>query len=167
MANSKMILIFFACSTVAFHPACRAPVAHSHIHVLDYEHDLDSLQIMKLDSLYADHQEFTTNEIALVTTATYSPDSNILFYSVDKLRELGLGRQDVNNGLIIVFSKAHHEVRIGTGYGTEKVLKDGIAKRIIDSLMLPVFRKDSIFEGLWLGSKAIVDFLEIRKNQIK
>jgi len=134
---------------------------------MDTEHDLDSIQVRSLDSLYENHEKNTTNQIALITTASYYPDSNILSYSVDKLRQLGLGRRDINNGLIIVFSKANREVRIGTGYGTEKVLKDAYAKRIIDSLMIPEFKNDHIFNGLWLGSKTIVDFLERPENRIK
>jgi uncharacterized protein len=83
------------------------------------------------------------------------------------LNELGLGQRNINNGLIIVFSKTKKEVRIGTGKGTEKVLTNKIAQHIIDSVMLPVFKRDSIYKALWLGSKAIVEFLEIRANKIE
>jgi uncharacterized protein len=162
---AKIVLLLFALLTVAFYPACRAPKTHSH--VMDSEHDLDSAEVSKLDSLYEDHEDYTTNEIALITTASYYPDSNISSYSTDQLNKLGLGRRDINNGLIIVYSKANREVRIGIGFGTEKVLTNKIAQRIIDSIMVPEFKKDSIYNGLWLGSKAIVDFLEIRTNRIK
>lgn len=130
------------------------------------EHDLGSTQMTQLDSLYENHEEKTSNQIALITTPGFYPDSNIFDYSVHKLRELGLGRRGINNGLLIVFSRTKRQVRIGTGYGTEKVLKDEIAKRIIDSLMIPSFKADSIYKGLWLGSKAIVDFLERPENRM-
>jgi uncharacterized membrane protein YgcG len=100
---AKVILLLFAFSTAAFYTACREPKTHSH--VMDTGHDLDSMQIRALDSLYEDHEDYTTNEIALITTTTYYPDSNISTYSTNKLNELGLGRRDINNGLIIVFSR--------------------------------------------------------------
>jgi uncharacterized protein len=162
---AKLALLLFAFSATAFYPAWRGQKNYSR--VMDSEHDLDSMQVRSFDSLYQDHENHTTNQIALITTATYYPDSNISSYSTNKLNELGLGRRDINNGLIIVYSKANREVRIGTGFGTEKVLTNKIAQRIIDSIMVPEFKKDSIYEGLWLGSKAIVDFLEIRTNRIK
>ena len=56
---------------------------------------------------------------------------------------------------------------ISTGYGTEKMLKDEIAKKIIDSLMIPNFKQAKTFEGLWEGSKAIITFLEKPENKIK
>src|ERR1700729_4243542 len=161
----KIVLLLFSFSTTAFCPACRETKTHSH--VMDAEHDLDSLQVRLLDSLYENHEDYTTDEIALITTTTYYPDSNISTYSTNKLNELGLGRHHINNGLIIVFSRTKKEVRIGTGKGTEKVLTNKIAQRIIDSIMIPEFKSDSIYKGLWLGSKAIVDFLEMRANKIK
>ena len=135
-------------------------------YVFDTEHDLDTAQKRALDDLYYEHRKRTTNEIALITTASFYPDSNIRMYSMHKLRELGVGRKDINNGLIIVYSRVNRQVRIATGYGTEKVLKDEIAKRIIDSLMIPAFKDDRIYQGLWSGSKAIVDFLDRPENRI-
>lgn len=135
--------------------------------VLDKEKILNQDQISKLDSLFKDHERKTSNEIALVTTPDYGRDSSILFYSVNFSRKHGIGKKQKDNGVLIVFSRAKRETRIATGYGTEKVLKDEIAKRIIDSLMLPQFRQGNFFEGLWNGSKAITEFLEKRENKIR
>jgi uncharacterized protein len=65
-----------------------------------------------------------------------------------------------------VFSAANREVRISTGYGTEKVLDDVAAKKIIDSVMIPFFKKSNYFEGLWHGSKSIVNYLELPEHRI-
>ena len=137
------------------------------IWVRDSEHDLTPDQIAQLDSLYKSHEKKTTNEIALVTTPDYGKDSTILFFAVNFLRYYGVGRKDINNGVVIVFRIKKHETFIATGYGTEKVLKDEIAKRIIDSLMIPNFKEAKYFEGIWEGSKAITEFLEKPENKIK
>lgn len=59
------------------------------------------------------------------------------------------------------------ETRISIGYGTEKILQDEIAKDILDSLMIPKFKQDPYFEGIYAGTKAVVDFLEKPENKIK
>jgi uncharacterized protein len=80
---------------------------------------------------------------------------------------MGIGRRDVNNGVLIVFSAQMKKVRIETGYGAERVLTDSIAKKIVDSLMIPQFKQQKYFDGLWNGSVAITSFLEKTENKIK
>ena len=137
------------------------------IWVLDNEHILTPGQITSLDSLYKAHEKITTNEIALVTTPDYGSDTSILFFAVNFGRKYGVGKKEKNNGVVIVYSQTQHQTIISTGYGTEKVLKDEIAKKIIDSLMIPNFKQAKVFEGLWEGSKAIITFLEKPENKIK
>ncbi|HSZ87677.1 MAG TPA: TPM domain-containing protein [Puia sp.] len=134
--------------------------------VLDNELDLTPDQITRLDSLYKSHEKRTTNEIALVTTSGYGRESTILFFAVNFLRSYGVGKKDKNNGVVIVLSIKKHETFITTGYGTEKVLRDQIAKKIIDSLMIPNFKQAKYLEGIWEGSKAIAEFLEKPENEI-
>ena len=135
--------------------------------VYDYEGDLTKEQILKFDSLFQDHERKTTNEIVLVTTPDYGDDSNIVSYAINFSNQHGIGKKSINNGVTLVFCRSKHETSIATGYGTEKILKDEIAKRIIDSIMIPEFKKASYYKGLWNGSKAIIEFLERPENKIK
>ena len=137
------------------------------IWVLDNEQDLITAQVARFDSLYKAHEKKTGNEIALVTTKDYFPDTDIISYSTTLFRKYGFGKKERNNGLVIVYSNTQHEVRIATGSGTEKVLKDQIAKGIIDNIMVPSLKDGRIFDGLWNGSVAIVDLLERPENKIK
>lgn len=137
------------------------------IWVLDNEQDLTPAQVGRFDSLYKAHEKKTGNEIALVTTHDYFPDTDIISYSTTLFNKYGFGKKKENNGVVIVYSNTQHEVRIATGSGTEKVLKDHIAKGIIDNIIIPSFKDGRIFDGLWNGSKAVVDFLERTENKIK
>jgi uncharacterized protein len=134
--------------------------------VYDNESVLTQLQINKLDSLFDVHEKKTTNEIVLVTTKDFGTDTSIRFYSVNLYRNLGVGKKDKNNGVLIVYSGEKRQTRITTGYGTELVLTDGKAQKIIGESMIPHFKKGNTFEGLWEGSKAIVTFLERPENKI-
>ena len=135
--------------------------------VFDYESVLDSTQIKKLTELYINHEKKTTNQIALITTSSFGKDSTIEDYALARFNQMGIGRKDINNGLLIVYSGAHRQIRIATGLGTEKVLTNSIAQHIIDSVMIPRFANNETFPGIWNGSKAIIEFLERPENKIK
>ena len=144
------------------------PFSHNKqtIRVLDNEHILTPAQVNSLDSLYKAHEKITTNEMALVTTPDFGKDSGIVSFATRLGNKYGIGKKGKDNGILIVFSEAQRQVRISTGYGTEKILTDAIAKKIIDSLMTPEFKQANYFDGLWQGSKAIVTFLEKPANRI-
>ena len=161
----KIIFTLFVFLFTSFAFSCKSN--KKNIWVLDMEHNLTQIQISKLDSLFKSHEKKTTNEIALVTTQDYKPDSSIIFFAVNFGRKYGVGKKDKDNGVVIAFSATKQQTMISTGYGTEKILKDEIAKKIIDSLMIPRFKEGRIFDGLWEGSKAIVNFLERPENKIK
>ena len=135
--------------------------------VFDNEKILTIEQSKQLDSIYREHEKRTTNEIVLVTTSDYGEYDNNVDYSVKFGDTHGIGKKDYDNGVVIVFSKAKRQTRISTGYGTEEVLKDEIAMKIIDSLMIPKFKENLYFEGLRDGSIAIVNFLDKPENKIK
>ena len=162
----KFFLLFILASGFIL-PGCSQAPEHKNVWVSDNEHVLSQQQLTSLDSLYKAHEKITGNEIGLVTTADYGTDTSIMMFAVNFGRKAGIGKKERDNGVIIVFSQAKREVNIATGYGTEKVLTDEIAKKIIDSVMTPRFREAKIFEGLWNGSKAIVSFLELPGNSIK
>lgn len=152
-------LLFFATG-----PGCNE--GDEQIWVLDNEKILTNEQISRLDSLFKAHEKKTTNEIALVTTADYGSDTSIFFFGLHFARKHGIGKKAKNNGLVVAFSMAKREVNISTGYGTEKILTDEIAKAFIDSVMVPHFKNGEAFRGLWNGCLAIVAFLERPENVI-
>ncbi|MDB5256031.1 MAG: hypothetical protein JWM14_726 [Chitinophagaceae bacterium] len=135
--------------------------------VFDKEELLSPQQKEELNQLYKQHEEKTSNEIVLFTTSGYDSDSSISSYATNTANKMGIGKKEKDNGVIIVFSKNRREIWIGTGYGTENVLTDQIAKKIIDSLMIPEFKEGNTYKGLYAGSKAIVTFLEEPGHEIK
>lgn len=136
-------------------------------YVIDQSSILDSLQRARLNSLYKKHEKITTNQIVLLTRDDFYPDSTIENYALHEFNRLEIGQKGINNGVLIVFSAPMRTVRIATGYGTEKILTDSIAKKIIDSLMIPEFKREKYFKGLWDGSIALTSFLEKPENKIK
>ena len=135
--------------------------------VFDNENLLNKKEETELQRMIVDHESKTTNEIAIVTTPDWGEESSALFFSVNFGNKHGIGKKGKDNGIVIVVSKQQREARISTGYGTEEVLKDEIAKQIIDSLMIPRFKEGKYFQGIKDGTQEIIDFLEQPGNEIK
>ena len=161
----KIISSFLFAIAIFLFVACRSPKDQSP--VFDLEHDLTTEQIDSFEHLFAIHKERTGNELALVTTPDYKPEKNIEKFSLRFANEHGIGEKEKNNGLLVCFSRAKHQVRISTGYGLENILTDDKAQKIIDSIMIPEFREDRTFEGLAKGFTAITEFLERPENKLK
>lgn len=135
--------------------------------VFDKEGDFTPAQIAKFDSLFASHEKKTTNEMALVTTPDFGADKTIERFGINVARKYGVGKKDVNNGIVVVLSLTRRQVRISTGYGTERVLSNSFAQQIIDSVIIPKIKQDSVFTGVWNGCQQIVSFLEKPENKIQ
>ena len=163
MPIMKYITVLF----LTFFIFCKQDPTQQRTWVYDYEMVLDSTQVKLLSELFNNHEKKTTNEIVLITTSHYGTDTTIEAYALRTHNNLGIGKKGINNGVLIVYSGANRQARISTGYGTEKVLTDPIAKDIIGNLMVPHFKQNEVFAGIWAGSKAIVEFLERPENKIK
>lgn len=156
-------ILFF---TIAFF-SCSSNVKKDVSPIFDYEEVLTKSQENALTKIIVQHEIATANQIAIVTTPDWGEFENALMYSVNFGNIHGVGQKETDNGVVIVFSQKQRETRISTGYGTEEVLKDHIAKKIIDSLMIPNFKEGKIYEGILAGTNEIVRFLELPENKIK
>ena len=163
------ILQFLALILVANFSSCTTNTNKHQLQSFVYDNEKILLPDQKkyLDSTYRCHESKTTNEIVLVTTPDFGKFANNLLFAVNFGTRMGVGKIDYDNGVIISFSKAKRDIFIATSRGTERKLKDEIVKKIIDSLMIPKFKQGHYFEGLKVGSKAIVEFLEKPVNRIE
>ncbi len=71
--------------------------------------------------------------------------------------EWGVGQKEFDNGMVFLLKpkigNEKGEIYIAVGYGLEPVITDGIARRIIETEMIPRFRQDDYFSGLENGLK--------------
>jgi uncharacterized protein len=124
--------------------------------VFDYEDVLTINQERTLDSIIANFEKATTNEILIVTTKDIGEHEKPMSYAVDFGNKHGVGKKGKDNGLVIFFSRNLRQTFLATGYGTEKILKDEICKSIIDSCMIPLFKEEKYYDGLKAGVEAAI-----------
>src|SRR5690606_30492890 len=69
-------------------------------------------------------------------------------YTTELAHRWGVGRADVDNGLVILVAKNDRKVYIATGYGLEGAVPDALAKRIVEQQITPRFREGNFYAGL-------------------
>ena len=92
------------------------------------------------------------SQIAIVTLDTLNGES-IEVYSLRTANEFRLGREKIDDGVLITVSLKDRSMRIEVGYGLERIIKDEIAADIIQKDMVPHFKINDFAGGL---SKAIM-----------
>jgi len=114
----------------------------------DFEHIFLKEQILELDSIVAKFEKETKNEIAIVTidsSWTIKEKFDSLILSIANF--WGVGKKEINNGILIGISTGLRKIRIQNGYGIEGKLSDAETKKIIEDVMLPEFKNGNYFEG--------------------
>ena len=102
------------------------------------------------------HEDATTNQVVVVTL----PD--LQGYSIEDFgyqlgRHWGIGQKDMDNGALLLVSRAERKIRIEVGYGLEGTLTDAISSNIINTVITPAFKKGKFEEGIKQGTTAIID----------
>ncbi|TDY14160.1 TPM domain-containing protein [Meridianimaribacter flavus] len=97
----------------------------------------------------ADYESTTTNQIVIITIDSIVPNHlSIQEYAIEIGNYWGVGQYKKDNGLIIAICKPQKQVAIATGYETEKTLTDSICQDIINTSMLPFFKKENYYQGI-------------------
>ncbi len=99
-------------------------------YVNDFADVLTTEQEKTLSDLVHEHRLRTSDEIAIVTVSSTAEES-IEQYAVKLFEEWGIGRQDQDNGVLLLLAVSDRKLRIEVGYGLESVLTDARSARII------------------------------------
>jgi uncharacterized protein len=101
------------------------------------------------------------NEIVVLTVdSNYTTPELLYDYSLAICYKWGLGKRDLDNGILICLSKSMRHIQIQNGYGISPILNDSETKRIIDEEIIPYFRDGKFYEGIVHGINVIKDKLK-------
>ena len=90
------------------------------------------------------YSDSTSTQIVVITI--HSTDGeNINYLAANWGEEWGIGQADKDNGVLLLMAKGDRKVAISTGRGTEGKLTDLMSKRIIESRIIPEFKKNNYF----------------------
>ena len=95
-------------------------------------------------------------EIAVVTVPETAPASSPKAFTTELFNHWGIGKADIDNGILFLISEGDRRVEIETGYGIEGILPDAKVGNIIDTQITPQFKQDNFNQGTLDGTNALV-----------
>jgi uncharacterized protein len=130
--------------------------------VIDSANLLTGIQEGNIFDLIQEIEKNSGSQVAVLLVSTLN-GRNIESYSLQVAENLRLGRLAYKDGILITVAYADHKARIEVGGGLEKILKDEIANRIIREGMIPKFKQNQVYEGLY----SAVDTIGVLINKNK
>lgn len=122
--------------------------------VTDQAQILDSGAESRLEDQLKQLETSTGAQVAVLTIP--SLEGEVLEdYSLRVVEEWQLGRDDEDDGVLVLVARDDRKVRIEVGYGLEGAITDLQSKRIIDGLMVPEFRRGDFAAGIEAAVRAI------------
>ncbi len=118
--------------------------------VTDLTQTLSSDQQAQLDTKLAAFEQQKGNQIAILILPTTQPE-DIAQYSIRVVEKWKIGREKVDDGILVLVAKEDRKVRIEVGYGLEGAIPDLTAKRVINEFISPQFKQGNFYGGLDAG----------------
>lgn len=94
-------------------------------------------------------------QIAVLMVRSTQPEP-VEQYALRVVEQWKLGRRKVDDGALLLVAKDDRAVRIEAGYGIEGALSDLVARRIIDEVITPRFRRGDFDGGIAAGAEQIM-----------
>ncbi|MEG0970315.1 MAG: TPM domain-containing protein, partial [Acidaminococcaceae bacterium] len=132
------------------------PKPTSSIYVQDYAQVLSSQSKAAINAYIKDLDKKTTAQVVVVTIPSLDGQA-LEDYSLELMRQWGIGNKTKNNGVLLLVVVNDRQSRIEVGYGLEGALPDGLTGRIQDQAMLPYFKQGQYDKGINRGYVNIVN----------
>lgn len=126
--------------------------------VYDYINLLPEAQEKALEQKLIRYSDSTSTQIVLAVINS-TEGENINYLGAQWGQKWGIGQADKDNGVLILLARGDRRIAINTGYGVEAALTDALSKRIIETIIIPEFKKGDYYTGLDRGVDAIFQVL--------
>src|SRR6195256_1003476 len=123
--------------------------------LVDQTGTLSSGDVASLQQTLRDFEARKGSQIAVLIVPTTEPET-IEQYSLRVAETWKIGRKKIDDGALVVVAKDDHKLRIEVGYGLEGALPDVTAKRIIDEVITPKFKRGDFTGGISDGVDRII-----------
>ena len=94
------------------------------------------------------------SQLAVLILPTTQPEE-IEQFSLRVVDQWKLGREKVDDGVLLIIAKNDRKMRVEVGYGLEGAITDISAGRIIKEYITPEFRQGRFYEGVLAGTGQI------------
>jgi uncharacterized protein len=123
--------------------------------VTDLTQTLSPAEQAQLEQKLAAFEAKKGSQIALLIVPTTQPE-DIAQYAIRVVEKWKIGREKVDDGVLVLIAKDDRKLRIEVGYGLEGAIPDLYAKRIISEVISPKFKQGDFYGGLDAGVDKII-----------
>jgi uncharacterized protein len=131
------------------------PIPKLEARVTDLTGTLTAEQQSTLEEKLAGFEARKGAQIVVLIVPSTQPEE-IEQYSIRVVEQWKIGRQHVDDGVLLIVAKNDRRVRIEVGYGLEGALPDAIANRIIYETIRPLFAQNDFYGGINAGVDQII-----------
>ena len=115
---------------------------------------------IELNRIITDLEATNGTEIAVVTVPETTPANSPKAFTTELFNYWGIGKAEVDNGILFLISVGDRRVEIETGYGIEGILPDAQVSSIIERKITPQFKQGNFDRGTLDGTKALISALD-------
>jgi uncharacterized protein len=127
--------------------------------VTDLTQTLSPAEQAQLEQKLAAFEAKKGSQIALLIVPTTQPE-DIAQYAIRVVEKWKIGREKVDDGVLVLIAKDDRKLRIEVGYGLEGAIPDLYAKRIISEVISPKFKQGDFYGGLDAGVDKIIGLVD-------
>jgi uncharacterized protein len=122
--------------------------------VNDFTKTLSATEASALEQKLVAYNDSTSTQIAIVILGSLEGYA-IEDYTFALGEQWGIGQKEEDNGVLMLIAIEDRKIFIGTGYGMEGVLPDGLLKRIVENDIKPAFKAGNYYQGINAGIDSI------------
>lgn len=127
--------------------------------VTDLTATISGDQVAALESKLADFEAKKGTQIAVLLVPTTQPE-DIAQFGIRVADQWKIGREKIDDGVILIVAKDDRKLRIEVGYGLEGAIPDAIAKRVIAEIITPHFKAGDFYGGIDAGVQQLMRLIE-------
>lgn len=127
--------------------------------VTDLTATLSAGQIDSLENTLAAFESKKGSQIAVLMIPTTQPE-DIAQFGIRVADAWKIGREKIDDGVILIIAKNDRKMRLEVGYGLEGAIPDAIAKRVIEEIIAPYFKKGDFAAGINAGLTQLMRLID-------
>ncbi|MGQ0443231.1 MAG: TPM domain-containing protein [Methylophilaceae bacterium] len=127
--------------------------------VTDLTQTLSQTEQAILEAKLQTFEQIKGSQIAVLIVPSTQPE-DIAQYSIRVVEKWKLGRDKVDDGVLVLVAKDDHKMRIEVGYGLEGTIPDIYTKRIISENIAPKFKQGDFAGGLNEGVDKLISLID-------
>lgn len=136
-----------------------APIPPLDSPVVDTTGTLDEATRQRLEAQARALQQRKGSQLQVLVVPTTQPE-DIAQYAVRVYDQWRLGREEVDDGVLLVVARDDRRVRIEVGYGLEGAIPDATSARVIQEYLVPRFRQGDYGGGIVEATAALARLID-------